>query len=365
MRTAVVILNWNTREYLEKFLPPLLAYTKGADVIVADSASTDGSMRMMEERFPNVPRIELDENYGFTGGYNRAFNALKDKDYEYYLLLNSDVLVTGNWLEPLVEWMDRHPDCGACAPKLHSYYDRENFEYAGAAGGMMDPLGYSFCRGRVMGKVETDNGQYDSPANVFWVTGACMMTRAKLYHELGGLDERFFAHFEEIDLCWRMQLQGFKVTVVPQSLVYHLGGGTLPSTSPWKLKLNFRNNLLTLSDNLARTLALDLFHAGTSVGKAARKGFSKARRRIFLRQVLDGLSAAVYLVCLKTAYFRAVLDAHNEYRKLRKEAGIADIARWLDSCGHKAEVHGRYPNWMIPRAVLGRKMTLTENTVKP
>ena len=290
MKTAVVILNWNTKGFLEEFLPPLLdSVTRcdGAEVIVADNASSDGSLELMKEKFPQVKTIALDANYGFTGGYNKA---LKLVEAEYLVLINSDIEVTDDWLEPLVKWMESHPDCGACAPKLHSWQEKEKFEYAGAAGGYIDKYGYPFCRGRVMKRLETDNGQYDSPADVFWATGACLMVRASVYKGLGGLDERFFAHMEEIDLCWRMQLSGWKITVVPASTVYHVGGGTLPATSPFKLFLNYRNNLLMLENNLAKTYALKFYKDGMTENKAARKGLHKANRTIAIRRILDGLA---------------------------------------------------------------------------
>ena len=255
MKTAVVILNWNTKGYLEKFVPGILHSLEGTDaeLVVADSASTDGSMQMMAEKFPEVRRITLDKNYGFTGGYNRALSMIET---EYYVLINSDIEVQDGWIQPLTETLDRDPEVGACAPKLHSWYERDMFEYAGAAGGYLDSFGFPLCRGRIMNMVEKDEGQYDSPADVFWATGACLMIRSSLFRELGGLDDRFFAHMEEIDLCWRLQLNGYRIRIVPQSTVYHLGGGTLPQTSPWKLKLNYRNNLLMLENNLARTIAL-------------------------------------------------------------------------------------------------------------
>ena len=245
MKTAVVILNWNTEGFLREFLPGLLHSVRnveGAEVIVADNASTDGSLKVMKEEFPQVRTLAFDKNYGFTGGYNMAF---KEIDSDLFVLINSDIEVTEGWLEPLVRWMQEHPECGACAPKLHSWQEREKFEYAGAAGGHIDLFGYPFCRGRVLKNLETDHGQYDSPADVFWATGACLMVRSSLYRELGGLDERFFAHMEEIDLQWRMQLGGWRIAVEPKAVVYHLGGGTLPA-SPMKIYLNHRNNLAML-----------------------------------------------------------------------------------------------------------------------
>lgn len=324
MKTAVVILNWNTKDFLEKFLPPLIESTEGldAEVIVADSASTDASMEMMSEKFPKIRQIRLKKNYGFTGGYNRSLALV---EAEYYVLINSDIEVPKNWLSPLVEWMDTHPECGACGPKLHSWYDRDMFEYAGAAGGYLDRYGYPFCRGRVMSKIEKDNGQYDSPANVLWVSGACLMVRSSLWNSLGGLDDRFFAHMEEIDLCWRIQLSGFKVTVVPSSVVYHIGGGTLPKKSPYKLFLNYRNNLLMLENNLPKTI-----------------GRKRARRRILTRMILDGMSGIVYLITGKWESFKAVVKAHREYRKLRRRT---------DEDAH-ANIDGLVNYWMIPRNLL-------------
>ena len=305
MKTAVVILNWNTGEYLRKWLPGILDSCRGrqAEVIVADSASTDGSLGILASEFPSVRTIALDSNYGFTGGYNRALAGL---DAEYYVLMNSDIEVEDGWLDPLVEWMDTHPRCGVCGPKLHRMEGRE-FEYAGAAGGLLDRYGYPFCRGRVLSRTEPDNGQYDSPAAQMWVSGACMMTRSSLWEKLGGLDARFFAHMEEIDYCWRAQLEGFSVYTVPASAGRHLGGGTLKQGSPFKLKLNYRNNLLMLEKNLPRTI-----------------GRSAARRRILFRRLLDAGAALVYLLGGKKDCFKAVLEAHREARSLRDSGAKGD-----------------------------------------
>lgn len=345
MKTAVVILNWNTKDYLERFLPGLLDSVREADaaVIVADSASTDGSMEMMKEKFPEVRRIELDSNYGFTGGYNRA---LAQVEAEYFVLINSDIEVDPGWLAPLTGWMDSHPDCGACAPKLRSWYDRGKFEYAGAAGGRIDRWGYTFCRGRIMSRVEEDHGQYDTPEDVFWATGACLVTRSSLWRELGGLDDRFFAHMEEIDYCWRLHLEGYRVCCVPQSVVYHLGGGTLPQTSPWKLKLNFRNNILLLENNLARTFAAK----GESPAKAARH----AGRIIFWRKCLDGASAAVYLLTGKKDYFKAVLEAHREARRLAAGQAPEAPAR-QQRVPQERLLAGFYPGSMLLASLLKGK----------
>lgn len=328
MRTAVVILNWNTREYLRAFVPALLE-SLGADdsLIVADSASTDGSLEMLTSEFPQVKTIPLDANYGFTGGYNRALSGL---EAEYYVLINSDVLVSKDWLEPLVAWMESHPGCGVCGPKLHglkadssadsstAYIKTGRFEYAGAAGGYLDRWGFPFCRGRVLGRVCEDSGQYDSPADVLWCTGACMMVRSSVWKALGGLDPRFFAHMEEIDFCWRAQLAGWKVTVVPQSLVWHLGGGTLAPKSPWKLELNYRNNLLLLQNNLKRTYMAE--------GLPAEKASRKAGVKIWMRMVIDGLSFVAYTLSGKWSYASAVVKAHRGFRSLRGEPGAASPA---------------------------------------
>ena len=357
MKTAVVILNWNTEGFLREFLPGLLRScekVEGAKVIVADNASTDGSLKVMEEEFPHVRTLRFGKNLGFTGGYNRAFEELNDGPDapEYFLLINSDIEVPEDWLGPLVEWMDTHPECGACAPKLHAWQDRDGFEYAGAAGGYIDRFGYPFCRGRIMGKVEKDNGQYDSPADVFWATGACLMVRSSVYKMLGGLDDRFFAHMEEIDMCWKMQLEGWKVTVVPYSTVYHVGGGTLPATSPFKLFLNYRNNLLMLGNNLAKTYALGMFHKGAPADKAAAKGYRKARRLICFRMILDGLSASVYLLTFKGGCFKAVVRAHKEYRRMKRIPSKLQIMKYLEIYGTSGEVNGIYRKWIVLSSML-------------
>ena len=357
MKTAVVILNWNTEGFLKEFLPGLLRScdkVEGAEVIVADNASTDGSMEVMKKQFPQVRTLQFERNLGFTGGYNRAFKELDSSDDapEYFLLINSDIEVPEDWLEPLVEWMDRHPDCGACAPKLHSWQERDKFEYAGAAGGYLDRFGYPFCRGRILKRIETDRGQYDWPADVFWATGACLMVRSSVYRKLGGLDDRFFAHMEEIDLCWRMQLEGWRISVVPESTVYHVGGGTLPATSPFKLFLNYRNNLLMLSNNMARTLALGLVHGGFDIETAAAEGLRNAGRLIRRRMILDGMSAATYILTFKPECFKAVVKAHKEFRRLRRSKTEADIQNYLEKHARSAKVTGIYTKWIIASSLL-------------
>lgn len=320
MKTAIVILNWNSVEFLRRWLPALIRTTLGqdAEIIVADNASSDGSVEMLEREFPQLRRIVLDSNYGFTGGYNRA---LAQIDSEYYLLINSDIEVEGNWLKPLIDWMDSHPECGVCGPKLHklkdmggAYLRTDDFEYAGAAGGYIDRYGFPFCRGRVLSRVETDHGQYGATDSLMWVSGACMMTRRSLWERLGGLDERFFAHMEEIDYCWRAQLAGYRICMVPESVVWHLGGGTLPQSSPFKLKLNYRNNLLMLQKNLPATI-----------------GIRKARRRIALRRALDKAASCVYLLSGKKECADAVRQAHRE---------AAELADTVQSVQRGAHVEG-------------------------
>lgn len=242
-RLSVVILNWNGRRHLERYLPSVVAHTEGdAEVVVADNGSTDDSLQWLRLNYPDVRVIRLDRNYGFAGGYNRA---LREVESEYVLLLNSDVEVTAGWWQPLVEVLDTESDVAAVAPKLLADMERTKFEYAGAAGGFIDYLGYPFCRGRILSNVEEDRGQYDNRRDIFWASGAAMCCRREVFESLGGFDEDFFAHMEEIDLQWRMQLAGWRIVVEPKSVVYHLGGGTLPASSR-KIFLNHRNNLAML-----------------------------------------------------------------------------------------------------------------------
>ena len=241
---AVIILNWNGAHHLAQFLPSVVANTSGmAEIVVADNGSTDDSAALLERDFPTVEVLRLDRNYGFAGGYNRA---LAQTDADCCVLLNSDVETPAGWLEPLVRTLDEQPDVAAVAPKLLSYCDKTRFEYAGAAGGFIDWLGYPYCRGRIMQHTETDNGQYDDACDVFWASGAALCCRMSAFREAGGFDADFFAHMEEIDLCWRMQIAGWRIRVEPRSRVYHLGGGTLPVASPSKIFFNHRNNLMML-----------------------------------------------------------------------------------------------------------------------
>ena len=243
-KVAIVILNWNGQKMLEQYLPSVIQNSKDeATVYVADNASTDQSMAMLRAQFPEVKLIQLEKNWGFAEGYNKA---LKQIEAEYYLLLNSDIEVTSHWLTPMIAYMDGHADVAACQPKLLSIFERQRYEYAGACGGYLDKYGYPFCRGRIFETVEADGGQYDTVADILWATGAALMIRAKDYWTVNGLDARFFAHNEEIDLCWRLRIRGRRIVCIPESKVYHVGGGTLPKGNPMKTYLNFRNNLTML-----------------------------------------------------------------------------------------------------------------------
>ena len=243
-KVAIVILNWNGQKMLEQYLPSVIQNSKDeATVYVADNASTDQSMAMLRAQFPEVKLIQLEKNWGFAEGYNKA---LKQIEAEYFLLLNSDIEVTPHWLTPMIAYMDGHADVAACQPKLLSIFERQRYEYAGACGGYLDKYGYPFCRGRIFEMVEADGGQYDTVADILWATGAALMIRAKDYWTVNGLDARFFAHNEEIDLCWRLRIRGRRIVCIPESKVYHVGGGTLPKGNPMKTYLNFRNNLTML-----------------------------------------------------------------------------------------------------------------------
>ena len=290
----VVILNWNGRSHLERFLPVLVARTPGADIVVADNGSTDDSADFIRARFPQVELLLLDRNYGFAEGYNRALARI---EADYCVLLNSDVEVTEGWLAPLVELLERDSAAAAVAPKIRSYANPGKFEYAGAAGGFIDFLGYPFCRGRILDTIESDRGQYDAPREVFWASGACMLVRSEVFRRLGGFDGDFFAHMEEIDFCWRAQLAGYRIRVEPRSTVFHVGGGTLPNNSPQKIYLNFRNNLCMLFKNLSPGTFWPV---------------------LFSRMVLDGMAALVFLVQGHPDFFKKVFRAHIDFHRQRK-----------------------------------------------
>lgn len=277
---------------LKRYLPSVVAHTKGAEIIVADNGSTDNSLEVLAKEFPKVKTIVLDKNYGFAEGYNRAIAQVES---EYVVLLNSDVEVTDGWLEPVLAYLDAHSDVAAVQPKVRSWLRRTHFEHAGAAGGYLSKLYFPYCRGRVLWHVEEDKGQYDTEAEVDWTSGACMCVRTKVYKECGGLDAAFFAHMEEIDLCWRMRNAGWRLVCLPQSVVYHLGGGALSYESPRKTYLNHRNNLLMIYKNKQHACGV-----------------------LFVRGILDYAAACFYLLQGRWGAFKAVFQARKDYRKMRK-----------------------------------------------
>ena len=277
---------------LRTYLPSVIAHTKGAEIIVADNGSTDNSLEVLRKEFPSVKTIVLDTNYGFAEGYNKAIEQVES---DYVVLLNSDVEVTEGWLSPLLDYMTAHPEVAAVQPKIRAWRERDRFEHAGAAGGYLSWLGYPYCRGRRFGRVEQDHGQYDTIAEIDWTTGACMCVRTSVYKECGGLDAAFFAHQEEIDLCWRMRNKGWKLACVPQSVVYHLGGGSLSYDNPRKTFLNFRNNLLMIYKNRRFPWMV-----------------------LTLRFFLDYAAAAMFLATGKKGSAKAVYEARKEYKRMRK-----------------------------------------------
>lgn len=296
-QTAIVILNWNGERFLRQFLPTILANTDPnlARICIIDNASTDSSMQFLAVNYPELQVIELDKNYGFAGGYNRGLQQIKA---DYFMLLNSDVEVGSDWLNPLVESMNTDKTIGVCGPKLLDFTYRSKFEYAGAAGGYIDKYGYPFCRGRIFENVETDNGQYNNLHDCLWVSGAALMIRAGLFFELGGFDDDFFAHQEEIDLCWRVQNAGYRVVCQPESSIYHVGGGALPKSNPFKTYLNFRNNLYLIVKNMPNN----------EVGKV-----------LFVRFFLD-ITAAVRMIFQGNfGEFKAVLKAYKDFHKNKKQ----------------------------------------------
>lgn len=293
-KAAVVILNWNGVKLLEQFLPSVVAHSHGDAycIVIADNGSTDDSVEFLKKNYPDLRLIQLDKNYGFADGYNKA---IQQVDAEYVVLLNSDVETTENWLDSLIHFMDAHPDVAAAQPKIRSYHQPHQFEYAGAAGGFIDRYGYPFCRGRILVVVEEDKGQYDVPIPVFWATGAALCIRRKEYLEAGGLDPRFFAHMEEIDLCWRLQSRGKVVFCIPTSVVFHVGGASLSKDNPKKMYLNFRNNLLMLYKNVPKSSFLFTF---------------------LMRFLFDFMA---YLQLIQKGQFksaRAVREAYRDFRQM-------------------------------------------------
>lgn len=329
LTTNVVILNWNGAPLLERFLPRVVAtMPEWARVVVADNGSTDNS-REVVARICGVEWLPLGENYGFAGGYNRA---LRDMEGDCFVLLNSDVEPAEGWLEPLVERLESNPRVAAVQPKIRAYNTPEMFEYAGAAGGYIDLYGYPFCRGRIMGTVERDEGQYDDSRKVFWASGACMAVRTEAWRKAGGLDEDFFAHMEEIDLCWRLQLMGYEVEAVGDSVVYHIGGGTLPNNSPRKIYLNFRNSLSMMHKCLPK------------------REMWRLKRRLWM----DRLSQIVYLLSGKWSYARAVGQAHRDYKALMRALDAKRERLWqgVEPSREPATI---YRHWIVWQYFVGRK----------
>ncbi len=330
-KVAVVILNWNGREFLRKFLPSVLAHSQDvAEVIIADNASSDSSIEFLQECYPQLRIINNRTNGGFARGYNEA---LAEVDADYFVLLNSDIEVTVNWIEPVIKLMENDKMVAACQPKLRSYHEREKFEYAGAAGGFIDEYGYPFCRGRIFQHLETDTGQYNDAIEIFWATGACMFVRADLYKKFGGFDEDFFAHMEEIDFCWRLKNGGYKIMYCPDSIVYHVGGGTLPKKSSHKTYLNFRNNLSLLYKNLPSHLLIPVFA---------------------VRFPLDAIAALKFLIDGGFGDFYAVLRAHiyfySHFRSIRRKREQFK----------QSMVHGIYKGNLVKEYYLNKKTLFTQ-----
>lgn len=300
LQTAIVILNWNGKKYLQDFLPFVQKFnSNSAKIYLADNASSDDSIEFMKMNYPSINLIEHNENYGYAKGYNEA---LKQIEAKYYVLLNSDIEVTENWLEPIINYLEKNPEVAACQPKIKSWHQRDNFEYAGAGGGFIDYLGYPFCRGRVFQELENDNGQFDDIQEVFWASGACLFVKSEVFHELGGFDEDFFAHMEEIDFCWRAKNKDYKIVYHPESTVYHIGGGTLPKNNPRKTYLNFRNNFCLIYKNIPQNKLIATFIS---------------------RLILDGIAAIKFLLDGGYKDFTAVFKAHMYFyknlSKLRKK----------------------------------------------
>lgn len=296
-KVAVVILNWNGRKLMEQFLPSVVRNSSHAEVeiIVADNASSDDSVTFVQNNYPAIRIIELPENYGFAEGYNQA---LKQVDTEYFVLLNSDVEVGANWLKPMLDFMDKHEDVAAMQPKILAQKQKTHFEYAGACGGYIDALGFPFCRGRIFDVLEHDHGQYNSVRDVFWASGACLLIRSSDYFGVGGLDAKFFAHMEEIDLCWRLRARGRRIVCLPQSVVYHVGGATLKKESSNKVFLNFRNNMLMLYKNLEE---------------------NRVKRVIRQRKMYNLIAALKFALSGQMDNAKAIFRAHKEFNKLKEE----------------------------------------------
>ena len=296
IKTAIVLLNWNGIDFLKKFLDFTWerSNTENSKVYLVDNGSSDGSVDWANATFPELEIIRFETNLGFAGGYTRALAMI---EAEYYVLLNTDIEVTEGWLDPVIRYMDDNPEVAACQPKILSYNERGKFEYAGAAGGYIDCYGFPFCRGRLHNVIENDEGQYDDTRDIFWASGACMFVRSSVWHDTGGLDPDFFLHMEEIDLCWRILKRGYRIVFIPESIVYHVGGGTLDYSSPAKLYYNFRNNLYLLHKNLP---------------------YNNYKSIIVKRMTIDGLGAIRYLMMFRFKSFLQVLKAHLDYYRNRR-----------------------------------------------
>jgi len=305
---AVVILNWNGAQLLEQFLPSIIAYSEDATIYVADNASTDHSIEVIKTKFPTVKLIQNEDNYGFAKGYNAALQHIEEP---YYALVNSDIEVTQGWLTPILSIFDNEPNIGIIQPKLLDYKNKAYFEYAGAAGGFIDKLGYPFCRGRIFDTIEKDEGQYDNEMEIFWASGACFFIRKEVYRVLNGFDSDFFAHQEEIDLCWRAFNLGYKAKYTHRSVVYHVGGATLNESNPRKTYLNFRNSLLMLTKNLPDKQLFPL---------------------LFLRLCLDGLAGIQFIFKGKWTHCLAIIKAHfhfyNLINKTLKKRGASQSTKY-------------------------------------
>lgn len=322
-KTAIVILNWNGEKLLEEFLPVVIGYSSypEVEIVVADNGSTDNSLNFIRTSFPQVKLITLPENYGFADGYNRALSLV---DAEYFVILNSDVEVTENWLSPVIDFLDNNTDVAAVQPKILAQRQKESFEYAGAAGGFLDKYGYPFCRGRIFQKVEQDNKQYNTPMDVLWATGACLIIRSKEFFNAGGFDSSFFAHMEEIDLCWRLNNRGKRIVCLPSSVIYHVGAATLKKENPRKTFLNFRNNLIMLYKNLPQE---DL------------------KKVMTIRLILDYIAAFQFALTGKYANAKEVVKAHKDFydnRKVYRTVRQENLQKTINP----------YPKTIYPKSIL-------------
>lgn len=315
-RAAVVILNYNGIHFLQKFFNQIVERSKPYDIWVADNASSDGSVAWLREHYPDINLILIPENKGYAGGYNYALELINTP---FYILLNSDIEVTDNWIAPVISFMETDEKIAACQPKIRAYNNKEKFEYAGAAGGYMDFLGYPFTRGRIFDTCETDVGQYNDTADVFWATGACLFLRSEAFHRMGGFDERFFAHMEEIDLCWRMLDSGYRITYCGHSTVFHVGGGTLHKSNPQKTFLNYRNNLLMLYKNMP-------------VGRRWKT--------ILMRLVLDGISSVRFMATGAWPDVWSIIKAHFAFYSL-----IPEFSKGLKRTNYRAPLYYKSVVW--------------------